>query len=263
MTTFQRVIKYLAIALAVALIIGIVSGVLGLLGLFGALGDRTDGEMQIYDVSDAIRELELEIHAAHVTIRQGDTARVESNLKDLTVKEKNGRLIVRQPRRLFTREHGAVILTLPATVVPNEADITAGAGNVTVEALTVRDLSLVLGAGESTLCNLTVSDEAEIAGGAGTLTVQDSTLHGLELSMGVGKLNMQATLTGESEIACGVGEVNLTLTGGRETYRVEVTKGLGNATADGNAVKGETVIGSGVNTVEISGGVGALTVDFE
>lgn len=263
MTMFQRVIKYLAIALAVALIIGIVSGVLALLGLFGALGDRTDGTMEVYTLSSALHELELEIHAAHVTIRQGDTARLESNLNDLTVKEKNGRLIVRQPRRLFTREHGAVILTLPATVVPDEADITTGAGNVTVEALTVRDLAMVLGAGEATLGNLTVSGEAEIVGGAGTLTVHDSTLHGLELSMGVGKLNMQATLTGESEIACGVGEVNLTLTGGRETYRVEVTKGLGNATADGNAVKGETVIGSGVNTVEISGGVGSLTVDFE
>ncbi len=263
MTTFQRVIKYLAMALAVALIIGIVSGALGLLGLFGALSDRTDGTMEVYSLSSTLHELELEIHAAHVTIRQGDTAQVESDLKDLTVKEKNGRLIIRQPRRLFTREYGEVTLTLPATVALDAAVIIAGAGNVTVEALTVRDLTMTLGAGEAVLQNLAVSEDTEIDGGAGALTVQNSTLHGLDLSMGVGKLTMTAALTGESEISCGVGEVDLTLTGGRETYRVEVTKGLGNATVDGNAVKGETVIGNGVNSVEITGGVGTLTVNFE
>ncbi len=262
MTNTQRIVKYLAVALAVLLIAGIAAGVLGLLGLLG-LADRTDGKTEVYTISDTVRSLEMELRAAHVTVTTGDAARIESNLQSLTVKEINGRLVIRQPFRLFMRERGVIRVTLPASTALEEVDISAGAGDVTVDTLTARDMSLELGAGDVLLEDLAVSDNAEIDGGAGTLTVQNSTLHELDLTMGVGELNMTAALTGECELTCGVGEVNLTLTGGQDNYRVEVSRGLGKATVNGVAVKGETVFGSGTNAIEITGGVGTLTVDLE
>ena len=60
-----------------------------------------------------------------------------------------------------------------------------------------------------------------------------------------------------------MGETNLQLIGTQADYTVLVEKGIGNATVAGVEIGNEDRHGTGVNRVEITGGVGAIRVDFQ
>ena len=61
MTTFQKVIKYLAMAFALFLIVSIIGGILSMFGLFGGFfgGDAVTEDIKTYEVSSDIQSLEV------------------------------------------------------------------------------------------------------------------------------------------------------------------------------------------------------------
>lgn len=81
--------------------------------------------------------------------------------------------------------------------------------------------------------------------------------------MGVGELNLTSELSGKSSIDYGVGETNLVLIGTADDYRIELDKGIGEATLDGIKMGDDSVYGAGNNTIEIDGGVGELKIIFK
>lgn len=269
MTTLQRGIKYLAIALAVCIIVSIFSGILGIFDLFDGVfddgGEVEVGEMKQYPVSENIRELDILISAADFSIRTADTFSVESNLKKLTVTERDGVLIVKDEARRASKvqNDAAFVLCLPENVTFDRVRIVTGAGRVSMEELSAKELSLTLGAGEVTIGSLTATKRAEIEGGAGKVTVSHGSLSNLDLEMGVGQLNFTAALLGECDLELGVGESNLTLLGSREDYTVDLDKGIGSITVDGKKVSDFGTFGNGVNEVSVDGGIGAIHLTFE
>ena len=75
MTPFQRIIKYLAVAFALFLVISIFSGIFGALGLVsGLVGSEPAGETRSYPVTGEIENLDLEISAAALKIIPGGGA---------------------------------------------------------------------------------------------------------------------------------------------------------------------------------------------
>ena len=264
MTTAQKIIKYLALAFAIFLIVSIFSGILKATSLFGMLltKDATLSESKVYTVEDPVHSLRLQINAADIAIQQGDAFRVESNLKYLSVSVKNGVLTVVEDRK-YTKDYKGATLTLyiPAETVLNKADITTGACKLTAHTLTANDIQLELGAGDALLRELNALQEADIEGGAGKITVDGGTIHNLELNMGIGELNLSAALLGSNE-HMGVGQANLTLLGGQDLYRVETEKGIGSITVNGSPLSEPGQLGNGQNTVEIEGGVGAIALKF-
>ena len=138
MTTFQKVIRYLAMALAIFLTVSIIGGILGAVGLFGGLfdDDAVLGDAKTYTVSGSITKLEVEINAADFTIKQAEAFSVESNLKHLTVKEENDVLKIEENKRLgITYNDAMLILYIPANTIFETVDITTGAGRLTADAL--------------------------------------------------------------------------------------------------------------------------------
>ena len=83
MTTFQKVIKYLAMAFAIFLTVSIIGGLLSMFGLFGGFlgGDAVTEDIKTYAVSSDIQSLDVKINAADFTIKPGENFSVESNLK--------------------------------------------------------------------------------------------------------------------------------------------------------------------------------------
>ena len=96
MTTLQKVIKYLAIAFAIFLIVSIIGGILSAVGLLGGLfsTDAVLEDVKTYPVTGRIRNLDIEINAADLYIKEGESFSVESNLKHLKVVEKGGLLTI-------------------------------------------------------------------------------------------------------------------------------------------------------------------------
>ncbi len=265
MTELQKIVKYLATGLAAVLAAGIIGGIISMAGWLGELtGDNAAaGDLKTYPVSSAVSSLTVSISAADITIRQGDSFSVESNLKHLEVAENMGTLSIRETKKLFQNYNRAVlIITLPVDTVFEKAELVTGAGKLTADVLSAQNLSCDFGAGEIKIGALSASQAAQLQGGAGKITISGGSLHGLDFDMGVGQLNFTSALTGESTLRLGIGESNLTLLGSKEDYTLNMEKGLGDIRVDGSAMASTSGLGTGENKVTISGGIGSVFVSF-
>lgn len=268
MTTFQKVIKYLAMAFALFLTVSIIGGILtGLAGISSLLSGReaeSVGEMQVYSIDGEVSSLSIDLSGAELVIRTADTFSVESNHKYIFVKEESGRLRIRETKKPFAYSPKGitVILNIPEGFVFDEATIDTGAGMVEIDALTADVLELSLGAGKADIKNLTANSRADIDGGAGKLTIDGGTLRNLDLDMGVGALKLKSRIEGDSHLDYGVGETKLILLGSREDYQIKIDKGIGEAKLAGESMHDDFVYGSGINHIDIDGGIGSVSIEF-
>ncbi len=266
MTTFQKVIQYLAIAFAVFLTVSIIGGIFSTVGLFGLIFDEkaVTEEVESHTLSSDIRSLSAEVGAADFSIKTGDRFLVESNLKNLSVKEKNGVLIIKDTSKaVVSRTDAMLTLTVPEGAELERVKLTTGAGRLQIESLRANRMDFELGAGEVVIEELFAASEIDIDGGAGKITVSGGELRDLDLSMGVGQLNLTSLLTGECEFDLGVGDSNIRVLGNREDYRLDIEKGIGNITLNGEGISNLKNSGKGIHKIEISGGVGSICLDFE
>ena len=221
-------------------------------------------ETKTYEITSEIHSLDVQISAADFKIVSADEFSVESNLKYLSVSEKNGVLkIVDEAKSNRNYSNATLTLYVPHGMVFDDADIETGAAKMTVDTLSASSVELKLGAGDVRFESLNASAEVDIKGGAGQLTIVSGTLNDLSLEMGMGELNLTAAALGESDLKFGVGESNVTLIGSKDDYKVDIEKGLGNITVDGKTVTDFGSSGDGQNHIEIEVGVGTINLKFQ
>lgn len=266
MTNLQKLIKYIAIGLAIFLIVSIFMGIFKVFTLVDILSSgfkEGTSSMQLYAISDNITELEINIGAAELTVSSGESFSLSSNLQDLKVEQTAGCLAIKETRQFGKNYNGAKIhLTVPSGHTFEKVSVSSGAGKLEIHALSTQSLALNLGAGQTVIHRLDAGQNALISAGAGEVTVSDGALRNLDLDLGIGKVTLKSRLSGECEINQGVGQVELALIGSAEDYRIHVEKGVGDATVDGQAIKNDAVCGTGETEVEISGSIGSINVRF-
>lgn len=269
MTELQKIIKYLAIALAIGLAAAIIVGAVSLLG---AIFDLSEGDDMIlenhveYEVAQDVTRLDIDVSAAELKIVESERLSVSSNIKDLRVSDAGGRLIIEQKQRRFsfhTTKVGEIIITIPADKGFEAIELSAGAGDVDIHSLTADRMSLEFGAGRVNIDLLSVKERMELDAGAGKLTVGGGSINDLDLDLGVGDTEIRSTLTGSCDIDCGVGKTELVICGNESDYSVRIDTGIGNASINGSTVKGSFTHGNGRNVIDIDGGVGSVNIDFE
>ena len=272
MKTWQRAVKRGAIILGNVLIAAIIGGIVNVtLALIGDDSGLTEMRAYTVEQTESIDSLNLEINAAELVIQTGESFAVESNIKKFTVNTKNNTLVLLETTKYTScgeitysgKNTPKISLTIPADKHFKNVNITTGAGKFTLQQLSADRLSFSLGAGEVVIDNLYVTQMAEIEGGAGKITVKNGAMKNMSFDMGVGELSLQTQLLGNCELNCGVGEVNVVLLGEKESYQVTVSKGLGNATIDGQKVNTQMTVGTGENRFNTTGGIGSLTIQFK
>ena len=222
------------------------------------------GDSQTYEITSDIHSLDIQINAADFKIELGNEFSVESNLKYLSVSEKDGVLTITDEAKSSSNYSNPVLtLCVPNGIVFDDVDITTGAAKLTVDALSTSSLELKLGAGDVRFESLHASSAADIKGGAGQITIASGTLNDLTLAMGVGELNFSGALLGNSNLKLGVGEANLTLIGSKDDYTVAIEKGLGSISVDGKNVSDYGSNGNGQSHIHIEGGIGAAHIVFQ
>lgn len=261
MTETQKIIKYIAIGIAAVLIVLMVCSAIGISVYF--LNDGTvTKETWTVNAEGAFTSLDLELKSTSLTLRSGETLKIETNNKRLDFEVENGTLSVEEDNapRFFGEEFDAVlILTLPADLVLEVVEVDAGAGRVEIETLNAARVDFSFGAGEVEIDALTTTDETVIEGGAGKITIGGS-LCDLDLDMGVGALTLEAMLLGDSSIDCGVGSSDITLLGAASDYALVVEKGIGTVTVNGEYLGNvsDYRTGEGQNRLSVSGGIGEI-----
>lgn len=271
MTTFQRVVKYLAMLLAIALVFlifaGVGSAIVGVSQIFGSSGslsEITDDEGYTTETfkQDDIENLKIELAAATLKITDGDTFSVTYSKQGVRVQNKKHTLKIEEKGVgiIGKEKNTAIVLTLPADMNIDKVSVESGAGAVTIEKLVCDKLEFDFGAGEINLGDITVSSKTEIDCGVGRLIISNGKLKNLDFSSGVGECDITARLSGQSKIEAGVGKIRLNLLGEKQDYCISAETGIGVISVDGKRLSDGSSAGEGNNTVHIEGGVGAVKV---
>lgn len=267
MTESQKIIKGLAIALAVFLIFIMVAAALAI--VFTAFGGNKLAKEPFDVMPDGeFSSLDLSLSSTVLEIRTGEVFSVSTNNRRIEVEIDDGVLSieedgVRNFLNFGDRNDSVLTLTLPGDFVFEEIEIEAGAGKVTVDTLSADRASLKFGAGEVEIGALNTTVETDVEGGAGKITIASGTITALDLEMGIGNLSLRAALVGDSSVDCGVGETGITLLETDGGYSVRASKGLGSLTVYGEDFLADASVGNGSNRLSVSGGIGAIRIEEE
>ena len=142
----------------------------------------------------------------------------------------------------------------------DETKIETGAGKINIEKLNTQSLYLELGAGDVYIENLSVTKESKIDGGIGKTELKTCEINNLKANLGMGEFSFNGKLTGKSEIDSGVGAININLLDNANSYTIDVDKGIGSVTLDGQKLEMDRVYGNGENYIDIDGGIGEIKI---
>lgn len=270
MNSSQKIIKNLAIALGIFLTIFIISMIIGgiylITSVFSIKSDNSiDKEINTLWMqnNENVISLDIDIKFSNLTIKNGDKFLVESNNKNIKYKYNNSSLEVEEIKyNLFNNSDvGEVIITIPSNIRLDSVDIDNGAGSLNIENINANKFNLDLGAGVTIIDNIIV-DSADIDSGAGKFIIKFGKINNLDFDMGAGTAEITSIITGNNQINSGVGNLKLNLIDNIENYKIKINKGIGKVEIDNKEVSDNEIVGTGLNFINISGGIGTITVNF-
>lgn len=273
MSIAQKIIKYLALAFAIFLIVTIVSVILtGIYTMSNILGLKKESTENISEVSTLELEeindysyLDINIKYSNLKIKIGEKFEVQTNNNNIEVNQKNNKLkIIEEQDSLFWKNSNKeeLIVYIPENIEFEKVNIETGAGIVNIEEIKAEKLKLNLGAGETIIKNI-ISDNVDIDGGAGKFTIENGTINNLDFDLGIGETTINAKITGNNKIDTGIGRLKLNIDGNVDDYKLKVEKGIGDIKLNGKQVSNNTIIGNGENFIDIDGGIGEILINFK
>lgn len=269
MTSGQKIIKYIAIAIAIFLIINIIGIILTIfagLGIFFNVKEAITNTENFEEVIDnypieEITNLDIEINYSKLEIKNGDTFKIECNNEKIYTEKKGNKIEIKEKNNWFNKQETSnITIYIPENKIFERTEIEAGVGEINIDKLQTNNLTFSIGAGKVQINELEVFEKAEIEGGAGKADIISGELHNLDLEMGLGELNLTTKLIGNNVIEQGIGKLSINLTDNIENYKIRTSKGLGSITIDGNEVQDGNTYGNGENNIRIEGGMGAIEI---
>ena len=225
MNSFQKVIKYVALAFAIALAIGIINACLGIGYIIlrsANLVHSDNSKVSNVDFSEYSSYLDIDLSVASLIIKRGTILRYETNIENIESKQEDNKLVIRDKNKNIFRFNNNSSITL---YVP--------------ENLTFEKVVINMGVGE--------------------LEVDNVSLNNVDLHLGVGEANIKSDLKGNTKIDCGIGEVKLDLSLSKDEYTFKLDKGIGEIKVNDTSY-GNTTIGSGRNYIDVDGGIGEIDI---
>jgi DUF4097 and DUF4098 domain-containing protein YvlB len=282
MSSFQKVIKYCAIAFAIMISIGIISGIasaaFALVSVVSGDAFSRDKENTI-DFSETyedVKSLDIENATGELKIKIGETFKIEAQNVSESFEAKvdgNGELTIRENNNKinffwfningFDNINSKITLYLPANFIAEEAKISTGAGSLTMEGLKSEYLFISAGAGNISGRNIS-AEEVKVDGGVGNVNFDDVNFKDADFNCGVGNLDIDGILLGDNKFDCGVGEVDLNLDGDVDDYDLDIDSGVGSIRVNGEKIsESEGRNGEADNSIKIDGGVGNVKIDIK
>lgn len=272
MTTTQKIIKYLAIAFALFLVISIFSIIFGLSReiISSINSDKKDSELleEYTTISNNVNNIEsfkIDISNDDIEIKKGEKFEVKTNDPDVKFYHENSIVKIKSDKtfswHLSNSSRGTIIIYLPNEFNISELDLNLGAGKIDIDKIFVEILLMDLGAGTMTAKEINVYEKAAINGGAGNINIYSGTINNLNLKLGAGNASIQSDLTGSNTLTTGVGKLNLGLSRSKDNYKFDISKGLGNIILNDFDVSEDTLIGDGETKIKINGAVGNIIIN--
>lgn len=273
MTILQKVIKYLAIAFAVVLVVNITFtawyGIKSLAGVIGINGANSHNASTLKIISKDIDEsdihsLTINLKNTNLKIVEGDVVKVESNSESVFVNQINGDLSIKESNMngfgFFDNQTDDLVVYLPRNMKFDKILIEDRVGKVNASNLNANEIEFKSGTGETQIDSISATDKAKLESGVGKLIVNNAKLNNLEFDLGVGEVELNGVLNGNTSLDAGVGKVSVNLENSIDDYRFVVDKGIGDIVVDGVSLSDKANYGKGSNLIDINGGIGAVEV---
>lgn len=272
MTTTQKIIKYLAVAFALYLVISIFSIIFVLSReiISSINNDKKESELleEYTTISNNVNNIEsfkIDISNDDIEIKEGEKFEVKTNDPNVKFYHENSKVKIKSDKtlswHLSNSSRGTIIIYLPNEFNISELDLNLGAGKIDIDKIFVETLLMDLGAGTMTAKEINVYEKATINGGAGNINIYSGTINNLNLKLGAGNASIQSDLTGSNTLTTGVGKLNLGLSRSKDNYKFDISKGLGNIILNDFDVSEDILIGDGETKIKISGAVGNIIVN--
>lgn len=272
MTTTQKIIKYLAIAFALFLVISIFSIIFGLSReiISSINSDKKDSKLleEYTTISNNVNNIEsfkIDISNDNIEIKEGEKFEVKTNDPDVKFYHENSKVKIKTDKtfswHLSNSSRGTIIIYLPNESNISELDLNLGAGKIDIDKIFVETLLMDLGAGTMTAKEINVYEKATINGGAGNINIYSGTINNLNLKLDAGNASIESDLTGSNTLTTGVGKLNLGLSRSKDNYKFDISKGLGNIILNDFDVSEDILIGDGETKIKISGAVGNIIIN--
>lgn len=274
MTSLQKIIKYLAVAFAIFLIVSIISSILmvsySLFNNFGLIGKNQDvitDELKIISNEiDKIVSLKIDLNYTNLCIKKGNNFEVKTNNTKITFKNNNGNIILKESDKYLLNDEGLesnLVIYIPNNIsILDKVFIDSDAGKINIEWLNTKELYFELGAGKVYMENAVVTNNTLIRGGAGKTELVNCNLNNLKANLDVGEFSFNGLLIGNNEINSGVGIVNIYLTSRINDYTINANKGLGSITLNNKELESNKVYGTGDNYLKVNGGIGKININY-
>lgn len=283
MNSLQRVIKYCAIAFAIMLTVGIISGIVN--AVFAIVSvtsgasnfNRRNHKLEEYNETfKDVKSLDIDNATGELKIRIGETFQVEAQNVSKNFKAEvssSGKLTIREDDSDFNfmwfhfngmgSPNSKVTLYIPKEFVADEVKIESGAGSVSIEGLNTEYLKINAGAGNITGSNI-IANKVKLDGGVGNIKVEEVQFADVDLDCGVGNIDLEGVMLGNNQIDCGVGDVDLDLTGNVDEYEFNIDAGVGTIRLNGDKISSSEKINSNAdNYIKVDGGVGNVRIDIK
>ena len=272
MTTTQKIIKYLAIAFALYLVISIFSIIFDLSReiISSINNDKKESKLleEYTTISNNVNNIEsfkIDISNDDIEIKEGEKFEVKTNDPDVKFYHENSKVKIKADKtlswHLSNSSRGTIIIYLPNEFNISELDLNLGAGKIDIDKIFVETLLMDLGAGTMTAKEINVYEKATINGGAGNINIYSGTINNLNLKLGAGNASIDSDLTGSNTLTTGVGKLNLGLSRSKDNYKFDISKGLGNIILNDFDVSEDILIGDGETKIKISGAVGNIIIN--
>lgn len=272
MTTTQKIIKYLAIAFALFLVISIFSIIFGLSReiISSINNDKKESELleEYTTISNNVNNIEsfkIDISNDDIEIKEGEKFEVKTNDPDVKFYHENSKVKIKSDKtfswHLSNSSRGTIIIYLPNEFNISELDLNLGAGKIDIDKIFVETLLMDLGAGTMTTKEINVYEKATINGGAGNINIYSGTINNLNLKLGAGNASIESDLIGSNTLTTGVGKLNLGLSRSKDNYKFDISKGLGNIILNDFDISEDILIGDGETKIKISGAVGNIIIN--
>lgn len=261
MSSAQKTIKYVAIAFAIFLIVGIFSAIASLgLGIFKAFGAISDSTVSKMDHSKYSSYIDINLKFSNLKLVRSNYLKVDNSNDKVNVKIDNNKLEITDSSSLFSsNKDKELIVYVPSDYMFEMVYINSGAGKINIEGFNTKELKMDLGAGEAIVSNV-ISNKTDIDTGTGRVDIHNSKLNDAKFDLGIGSISIGDEITGNCKINSGIGRVELNLSGSEEDYSFDIDKGIGDISLNNRSLSDGTKTGNGRNSIEIDGGIGSIDI---
>ena len=277
MSTLQKVIKGVAIALAIAIIFGIISivasviiGISGINYFFDFI--KTEENVQIVENvfnKEDINNIYLDSDIGDIDVVVGNEFKVVaqnvSESFNCTLEGDTLNIIEnKEGISNFKGNNTKITLYIPNDVVFNTVNLDLNVGDNNIQSLRTNKLNLNSGTGQIDIGYLEVLENAIITSGVGELDIENSDINNLELEAGIGECDIRGTLKGNTTIKADVGSINIRLNSFNDTTdKIIVEKGIGEIEVNERKYSGNQEFGNGdENIINIEGSIGDIDIEY-